>query len=310
MECAGQLIRWWLSRPMTTLVGILFALEAGVAGLMYALVIGRHTRDFMSRHCRTLPLILMPILLMLGLLVGFLGAEIQRRNQHAGRCVAEEGRALDTLHCLTRTSSGILGDVRDAARRYAAVVVKEEFPRFGSAGENAKAAAAIEDLERVAAGYATEPDSSAVVAGGIMDSVLLLKKCRVERSLLLQVNSEFEWITVLSLSLPAIVAVGFGQMDNPRMMLAAWVLLIPAIVVMLGMLALRENPFSPPLSVQAAPLESAFATSPRGETSLSSSPWGGAATFCTVPEVGLEPTRHCWQRILSPPRLPFRHSGS
>ena len=29
-----------------------------------------------------------------------------------------------------------------------------------------------------------------------------------------------------------------------------------------------------------------------------------------VPEVGLEPTRHCWQRILSPPRLPFRHSGS
>ena len=29
-----------------------------------------------------------------------------------------------------------------------------------------------------------------------------------------------------------------------------------------------------------------------------------------VPEVGLEPTRHCWQRILSPQRLPFRHSGT
>ena len=28
-----------------------------------------------------------------------------------------------------------------------------------------------------------------------------------------------------------------------------------------------------------------------------------------VPKVGVEPTRHCWQRILSPPRLPFRHSG-
>lgn len=28
-----------------------------------------------------------------------------------------------------------------------------------------------------------------------------------------------------------------------------------------------------------------------------------------VPEVGLEPTRSCDQRILSPPRLPFRHSG-
>src|SRR5262249_8609056 len=28
-----------------------------------------------------------------------------------------------------------------------------------------------------------------------------------------------------------------------------------------------------------------------------------------MPEEGLEPTRPCGQRILSPPRLPFRHSG-
>ena len=29
-----------------------------------------------------------------------------------------------------------------------------------------------------------------------------------------------------------------------------------------------------------------------------------------VPEEGVEPTRPCDQRILSPPRLPFRHSGA
>ena len=28
-----------------------------------------------------------------------------------------------------------------------------------------------------------------------------------------------------------------------------------------------------------------------------------------VPEAGVEPARPCGQRILSPPRLPFRHSG-
>ena len=28
-----------------------------------------------------------------------------------------------------------------------------------------------------------------------------------------------------------------------------------------------------------------------------------------VPEVGVEPTRPFEQRIVSPPRLPFRHSG-
>ena len=47
------------------------------------------------------------------------------------------------------------------------------------------------------------------------------------------------------------------------------------------------------------------------------SPRGGAARLQTpvndwifrVPEEGLEPTRPCGQRILSPSRLPFRHSG-
>lgn len=29
-----------------------------------------------------------------------------------------------------------------------------------------------------------------------------------------------------------------------------------------------------------------------------------------VPEAGLEPARHRCQRILNPPRLPFRHSGN
>ena len=32
-------------------------------------------------------------------------------------------------------------------------------------------------------------------------------------------------------------------------------------------------------------------------------------SFDVVPVVGLEPTRHRWQRILSPPRLPFQHTG-
>ena len=29
-----------------------------------------------------------------------------------------------------------------------------------------------------------------------------------------------------------------------------------------------------------------------------------------MPEKGVEPSRPCGQRILSPPRLPFRHSGA
>ena len=35
-----------------------------------------------------------------------------------------------------------------------------------------------------------------------------------------------------------------------------------------------------------------------------------ASVYKRVPEEGLEPSRHYWQRILSPQRLPFRHSGT
>ena len=52
-------------------------------------------------------------------------------------------------------------------------------------------------------------------------------------------------------------------------------------------------------------------------TEMGSSPIGtikkkGAAFasfFFVVPVVGLEPTRYRYQRILSPPRLPFQHTG-
>ena len=33
------------------------------------------------------------------------------------------------------------------------------------------------------------------------------------------------------------------------------------------------------------------------------------SSFLLVPDVGLEPTRYCYQRILSPSRLPFHQSG-
>jgi len=257
MELFENLITWWLSRPAAAVIGILFTLEAGLAGILYFLVSGRWTRDFIQRWCRIEPMMIMPIALMFGLLVGFLGADIRQRNQQAGKSVADEARALDTIHALTRTSHGGLADVRGAACRYATVVVEQEFPQFGNVGENPAAVAAVDELERLAAEYAEDRDSPPVAAHGIMDSVIVLKKSREERSLLLHGNSEFEWLTVITLSLILITTIALGRTDSPRMMVATWAMFIPAVVIVLGLLALRENPFSPPLSVSSAPLEAA-----------------------------------------------------
>ena len=47
-----------------------------------------------------------------------------------------------------------------------------------------------------------------------------------------------------------------------------------------------------------------------GPTGNGRGPAAGLRTPRLVPGVGLEPTRACAQRILSPPRLPFRHPGA
>ena len=59
----------------------------------------------------------------------------------------------------------------------------------------------------------------------------------------------------------------------------------------------------PPKNLSEADLRQPQAGHQKGENPV------GILSFL-VPVVGLEPTRHRWQRILSPPRLPFQHTGT
>ena len=257
MEIAGRFIEWWLTLPAAAVIGILLVLQVSVAAVMHSLIVGRATGGFFTRHCRATPIIMMPITVMFALLVGFLGAEIGQRNQRAERCIADEGRALETIHFLTRAAREHSAGVRKAALGYATLAVEDEYPQFGRLGESAAAARAVDELERTVAEYANSQEGSAVAAGGIMEAVLLLKKSRSERGLLVRESSAFEWITVLALSVLAIIAIGIGHTDDSGMRITSWCLFIPAMVTVLGLLALRENPYRPPLSVSIAPLEAA-----------------------------------------------------
>jgi hypothetical protein len=239
------------------MLAALLLLEVVCAAGAHWLVVGRRTRQFMLRTCIAPPLVVVPITVMFSLLAGFLAAEIGQRESTAKRCVADEGRALMTIDALTQTSRSRFDDVRNAARRYAAIVVDDEFPRFGERGECPGATAALADLERLAANHAFDAGNAGVVADRIMQSVLLLQQSRAERGLVRQGNSGLQWITVLSLSLLCIVSVVLVNAEKPQAAIAGCLLFIPAMFVVLGMLALRENPFNPPISVSPAPLDAA-----------------------------------------------------
>lgn len=257
MEIVRQFIDWWLMLPAPALVAMLVGLEVSVATVVHCLIVGRRTGIFVTRHCRAMPVMMMPITVMFALLCGFLGAEIGQRNQRAERCVADEAMALETIHSLTWAARGPFGGVREAALGYAALAVDEEYPQFGRHGASTAATHAVDALERTAADQANSREGSAVVAGGIMQAVLALRKARSERSLLARETSGFEWMTVLALSLLATIAIGLVHTDDTSMRITSWCLFIPAMVTVLGLLAVRENPYRPPLSVSVAPLQAA-----------------------------------------------------
>jgi hypothetical protein len=257
MRIVSDLIGVWLSLPVPLMLAALLLLEVSCAAGAYWFVVGQRTREFVHRNCMAPPVVVVPITVMFSLLAGFLAAEIGQRDASAKRCVADEGRALMTIEALTQTSPSRFGDVRDAARKYAVIAAEEEFPRFGEHGESPGAKAALADLERMAAGHAFDAGNAGVVADRMMQAVLLLQQSRAERVLIRQGNSGFQWITVLSLSLLCIVAIALSHADKPQAAIAAWWLFIPAMFVVQGVLAVRENPFSPPISVSPAPLEGA-----------------------------------------------------
>ena len=257
MGFLSDAISHWLALPVPLMLSALLLLLVSCAAGVYLLIAGQRTGAFMRSTCVAPPVVIVPITVMFSLLAGFLAAEISQRNASAKRCVADEGRALMTIDSLTQTSQSRFDDARNAARRYAAIVVTEEFPRFGEQGESPAATAALADLERMAARHAFDAGSAGVVADRIMQAVLLLQQSRTERELVRQGNSGLQWITVLSLSLLCIVSVALTHAEKPQAAIAAWSLFIPAMFVVMGVLALRENPFNPPISVSQAPLDAA-----------------------------------------------------
>ncbi len=257
MQVVGDVIGGWLSLPVPLMLAALLLLQVSCAAAAYWFVAGLQTREFVRRNCIAPPVVVVPITVMFSLLAGFLAAEIGQRDATAKRCVADEGRALMTIEALTQTSMSRFTDVRAAARRYAVIAADEEFARFGERGESPGATAALADLERMAASHAFDAGNAGVVADRMMQAVLLLQQSRAERVLVRQGNSGFQWVTVLSLSLLCIVSIALSHADKPQAAVAAWWLFIPAMFVVLGVLALRENPFNPPISVSSAPLDAA-----------------------------------------------------
>jgi len=161
------------------------------------------------------------------------------------------------IEALTRNGSGQLENLRKLGEDYARIVLSEELSLAAESVKSPALTKVLDDLKREAAVMLL---SGAPASGPAIDAALMLSEARVERLNVGQETAGFQWFTVIALALLMIIALGLVHLDNLAGVGTTWIVFIAATVVVLGMLAIRDNPFSPPIRISPAPLEEALAS--------------------------------------------------
>ena len=185
------------------------------------------------------------------LLVGFLSNDVWERNKQAARAVLVESDALLALH-----SVGAAGGVDDknlhaVIRAYVQAVVDDEWPKLAQQQRSAKADAALDSLLAEVA----RPRNDPVIQRTMLDMVLKLRAAHEDRIVLSNDRTmATKWLAVLLLALITQVAIAAVHLERPRPQLAALLIFTFAAVSIIGLLAVHEAPFEPPVFVPPGPI--------------------------------------------------------
>jgi len=255
INAVESLIDAWLSLPVWASIFSLAALLSACALLCYVVLASRVGRRYAASGARVSPAMVMSVSVLFALLAGFLGSDIAQRVTRAHHATADEARALTIIEALTRDGTGRLVNLRKLGEDYARIVINEELLLEGESVKSPALTRVLEDLKREAAIMLLDNAPSSATA---IDAALLLSEARVERLIVGQETAGFQWFTVIALALLMIIALGLVHLDNLAGIATTWIVFIAATVIVLGMLAIRDNPFSPPIRISAAPLQEAF----------------------------------------------------
>lgn len=243
----------WLAWPVAAVFASLFAFYLGVA----ALLVWLSFRSGLSGWIRSFRGVVAPFFgstaIIFGVLIAFLSTDIWDRNKQAERVVFTESDTLIALYSLSAASAGDNVALRTAIRTYVEAVVQEEWPRLASEERSPRADAALNALLRDVARAGIAADSS--VQRTMLDMALRVRAAHEDRIALGSDRTVVtKWAAVLLLALITQIAIAVVHLDSPRPQAAALTIFSVAAVLLLGLLAIHEAPFEPPVFVPPGPI--------------------------------------------------------
>ena len=243
----------WLALPVVMLFASLFAFYLATAALLVWLSFRSKLSDRIQSFKGLVAPFFVSTATIFGLLVGFLSNDIWERNKQASRVVLAESDTLLALYSLGAASGSDDRGLRTAIRVYVRAVVDDEWPRLAVQERSAQVDAALNTLLREVAQPVATKD--AVIQRTMLDMVLRIRAAREDRVVLSNDRTMgTKWMAVLLLALITQIAIAAVHLERPRPQLAALVIFTIAAVSILGLLAVHEAPFEPPIFVPPGPI--------------------------------------------------------
>jgi len=248
-----SLISAWLELPILGIFASLIVFYLGTAALMV----------WLSFRSRWSPLILSfkgvvapffsSTAVIFGLLIAFLSNDIWDRNKQAERIVLTESDTLISLYSLSAASGVSDKGLRTAIRAYAQAVVNDEWPRLAEQQRSSATDVALNTLLRSVA--VPEAARDAGIQKTMLDMVLRVSAAHEDR---IELSGDHtvptKWMAVLLLAVITQMAIAIVHLDRPRPQAAALFIFTLAAVSVLGLLAVHEAPFEPPIFVPPGPI--------------------------------------------------------
>jgi heme A synthase len=243
----------WLGLPIPMIFASLFAFYLATA----ALLVWLSFRSRLSGRVQSFKGVVAPFFgsvgIIFGLLIAFLSNDIWERNKQAERVVDTESDTLVALYSLGMASGSDSKALRSSIRSYASAVVEDEWPRLKTQERSNKTDAALDALLREVALPGTSKDPS--VQRTMLDMVLKIRAAHEDR---LELSNDrtavTKWAAVLLLALITQLAIAVVHLEKPRPQAAALFIFTLAAISLLGLLAIHEAPFEPPVFIPPGPI--------------------------------------------------------
>jgi hypothetical protein len=243
----------WLALPVVVVFASLFAVYLATA----ALIVWLSFRSKWSRPIQSFKGVVAPFFgstaVIFGLLIAFLANDIWHRNEQAERIVFIESDTLIALHSLSAASGGDNKDLRAAIHDYAKAVIEDEWPRMSVQERSDRADAALNALLRQVALHGNAKDAS--VQRTLLEMALKIRAAHEDRIALGNDRTvATKWAAVLLLAFITQISIAVVHLEKPRPQAAALLIFTAAAVMLLGLLAIHESPYEPPVFVPPGPI--------------------------------------------------------